>query len=109
MTDSSQIPFRPLGLIRELLESLGHQVTHCYEDLVFTEHNAFLLKMEDKGENISLFFNQDYEKNKRESLAQELYKTGQLHSLSIKLEGTYSVIPDEENQTIDIHFHPSKK
>lgn len=35
MPQLQAIPFRPLGILTTALESLGYQVTHCYEDLVF--------------------------------------------------------------------------
>lgn len=53
------IPFRPLGLILNVIEGCGFTLGHVYEDLVFTEENVVLLKMEDQSEIVSYYVNQD--------------------------------------------------
>lgn len=63
------IPYRPLGLVKEALEQIGIEVSYAYEDLVFIQHNHFLLKfgkagailffyanVETSGEAAQLFF-----------------------------------------------------
>lgn len=88
-----------------VIESVGFQVTHCYEDLVFLEHNAFLFRMEEQGEEVSLFFNAESDADKREEIA-ELFKTeGKVHNLVISCPGTYQMTPDEADGTINIQFH----
>lgn len=104
--DSKQpIPYRPLGIIKTLLDSLGFQVTHCYEDLIFIEHNAFLLRMEEKGEEVSLFFNTDSNKEKRIEISEILTTKGSSLGLDISSKGTYTMTQNEENATIDISFN----
>lgn len=49
------LPYRPLGYIREVVNQLGLEVTYIYEDLVYIEHNAFLLQMGDRGKS-HIFF-----------------------------------------------------
>lgn len=88
MTSNEPVPFRPLGILKMLLETIGFEVTHCYEDLVFIEHNALLLRMEAKGEEI-----------------EELLKNaGKTHNLVISCSGTYQMTPNETDGTIDIEF-----
>jgi hypothetical protein len=87
-----------------VVEHLGFQVTHCYEDLVFIEHNAFLLRMEEQGEEVSLFFNSESDVDKRDEIA-ELFKTeGKAHQLVISSSGTYQMIPNEADGTIQLEF-----
>jgi hypothetical protein len=87
-----------------VVEHLGFQVTHCYEDLVFIEHNAFLLRMEEQGEEVSLFFNSESDVDKRDEIA-ELFKTeGKAHQLVISSPGTYQMIPNEADGTIQLEF-----
>ncbi len=87
-----------------VIEHLGFQVTHCYEDLVFIEHNAFLLRMEEQGEEVSLFFNSESDVDKRVEIA-ELFKTeGQAHQLVISSPGTYQMTPNEADGTIHLEF-----
>jgi len=39
------IPKSPIGSIRELVAFLNLDVIHLFEDLVFIQHNPFLIKM----------------------------------------------------------------
>jgi hypothetical protein len=98
------IPFRPLGILKTVLESLDFQVTHCYEDLVFIEHNAFLLRMEEKGEEVSLFFNSESEAGKRAGIAASLAGAGKLHRLVILRRGTYRLIANAADTTLSLEF-----
>ncbi len=38
---------RELGLVREALTAAGMDISYAYEDLVFLEHNGFLLQFTD--------------------------------------------------------------
>lgn len=44
------LPYRPLGQLKEMLDGLGMQITYAYEDLVFIQHNHFLLQFGASGE-----------------------------------------------------------
>lgn len=98
------IPFRPLGILTAALENLGYQVTHCYEDLVFIEHNAFLLRMEEKGEKVSLFFNTDSEPDQRATIAEALTNAGRQHRLTITRLGTYRMTPNGGDNSLSLEF-----
>ncbi len=105
MTSHAPIPYRPLGILKTVIETLGFEVTHCYEDLVFIEHNAFLLRMEQKGEEVSLLFNTESDVDKRQEIA-EMFKTeGKAHKLNIANTGTYQMTPNESDGTINLAFH----
>lgn len=43
---------KPLGKLKELVESVGMGISYAYEDLVFLDHNAFLLQFGDDGRTI---------------------------------------------------------
>ena len=101
---STTVPYRPLGLIKELLENNGFAITHCYEDLIFVEHNAFLLQMGEKGEEVRLVFNADCHGNARKEIERTLIPAGGTKGLQITAKGTYSVTPNEQDSTISIAF-----
>lgn len=104
MTINQTVPFRPLGIIKMLMEGLGFEVTHCYEDLVFIEHNAFLLRMEAKGEEVSLLFNTESDVNKRKEIEEQLKTAGKEHNLIISCSGTYQMTAGEADGTINLEF-----
>jgi hypothetical protein len=101
---NAEVPYRPLGLIKELLENLGFSITYYYDDLIFTEHNAFLLQMGEKGEDITLVFNTDCKTDTRESIAQALTTAGLEVGLHLRSQGSYKVTSNTENDAIDIEF-----
>jgi hypothetical protein len=99
------VPYRPLGILKTLMDSLGFEVSHCYEDLVFFAHNAFLLRMEDKGEEVSLLFNVDSDPGKRLEITELLASEGKKHHLVISCPGTYRITANEEDDTINLEFY----
>lgn len=50
---------RALGTIREIMESTGHNLSYAYEDLIFPEHNAFLLQFTDKEQEVLIHINEE--------------------------------------------------
>lgn len=105
MTTTQSVPYRPLGILKTLMESLGFEVSHCYEDLVFLAHNAFLLRMEDKGEEVSLLFNIDSDPDKRHEITELIASEGKKHHLVISSPGTYRISANETDDTINLEFH----
>ena len=101
------VPHRPLGLIMSALEEAGFKQSFVYEDLVFVEYNAFLLRMEESGASVSLFFNVDSELDKREHIARELAQSGSRFNLEVMARGTYHLTADNDKERIDIAFFES--
>lgn len=50
---------RQLGIVKEIVESAGEGISYTYEDLVFIEHNAFLLQFTSKDNEILIHVNQE--------------------------------------------------
>ena len=99
-----KVPYRPIGLVKAALETLGFEISHCYEDLIFLNHNAFLLRMEQRGEEVSLLFNSEADEDSRDELSASLANAGKEFHLNIARAGTYTIVPNDENETLDIHF-----
>lgn len=104
MATENKIPFRPLGVIVSFLEKAGFDVSYVYEDLIFPNHNAFLLKMEEKGEDISIFFNEESDLKSRDDIFRLLEELGPEEGFNLSRKGCYRMISDEQAQTIDIEF-----
>lgn len=99
------IPYRPLGHIREVITAMGLEVTHAFDDLVFIEHNAFLLQMEEEGEKVSLYFNTDSDVNVRHDIATKLAEFGATQQLFITRKGTYTVIEGADEDSFQLAFN----
>lgn len=83
---------------------MGLEVTYAYDDLVFIEHNAFLLRMGQKGEQVYLYFNEDSDLDSRGDVKKQLIEQASPKGLQILDSGTYVMKPREDEQ-LDIHFN----
>ena len=104
MSSAEEIPYRPLGIIVTMIESLGLKVTHFHDDLVFIEHNAFMLQMGEKGEDLFVWFNVDCVPEKSEKIMNMLLDQGKQQGLILEKKGTYRLTPNEEDETLQIEF-----
>jgi hypothetical protein len=86
-----------------LVESMGLEVTYAFDNLVFVEHNAFLLQMEETPEAVSLYFNQQSETASRPALTEAFAKRGLENGLTITRKGLFT-IEAQEDQTLKITF-----
>lgn len=99
----TQINYRPLGVVRTILEGLGAEISYVYEDLVFVTHNHFLLQFGEVGRD--LFFYQNTEIDDDDSRAQFQTLEAQAHSAGMQLSysGKYS-LRENDDGTISIEF-----
>lgn len=104
MTTRETIPYRPLGLIVTMLENIGFQVSHWHEDLVFIEHNAFLLQMGEKGKEIGVWFNVDCESEKKDQIMDAFKGQEPLFNFQIDKSGAYKLVANQEDETLQIEF-----
>jgi len=93
----------PLGLIMNVVESLGLEVTYAYDDLVFVAHSAFLFQMDKNPQVVNLYFNQQSDINARAGLAESLIKYGQENGLTIMNKGIFA-IEQQEEENLKITF-----
>lgn len=101
-----EIPYRPLGIVVTMLNNLGFEVTHCHDDLVFTQHNAFLIQMGDQGKDVFVWFNVDCEPETTVEILDGLGEQALNLNLTLDDKGTYKLVPNEEDETIQIEFIP---
>lgn len=98
------IPRRPLGIVKEIIEELGHEITYAYDDLCFVNHNDFLLQFEEKPEELSLFFNTECAPDEADAIAERLVPASALKGLAVNRKGTYTMCA-EEGDNLKITFH----
>jgi len=104
MTHPESLPYRPLGHIVTMMESLGTKVTHWHDDLVFMEHNAFLIQMGERGEDMGVWLNIDCEPAKAEEIMDLIAGKGPEHGFDVSFCGNYRVAESDENETLQIEF-----
>lgn len=98
------MPYRPLGLVREMLASMGLTITYAYEDLLFVEHNAFLLQFEDKEETVGLHVNTDCPPDEVDAVISRVVSAGAVVGLRVIMRGRFTVQANESEENISLHF-----
>lgn len=100
---SHDIPYRPLGLVKKVMESIGAEVSYAFEDLVFITHNHFLLQFGKVG--AELFFYRNDEISSDESRVQYTLLTESFEKEGIILHdnGSYTMTPKDDG-TISLAF-----
>ncbi|UWX56968.1 hypothetical protein NY406_06925 [Chlorobaculum sp. MV4-Y] len=101
-----QTPLRPLGEVMAMIEALGHEVTYAYEDLVFINHNDFLLQFDATDPNaLDLFFNTECDTAEADAVTGRMIPEGIQKGLVIRRKGTYSMT-EAEGDSLQITFNP---
>lgn len=95
---------RPLGEVREIVESVALEVTHAYDDLVFVSHNPFLIQFTDSAGLIKLFFNVDIDPARAKELEVTLAEEAKERSLTLEIGGKYEMTQVEGQEEIEISF-----
>ncbi len=102
------IPYRPLGLVKGLLDNLGVEITYVYEDLVFIKHNHFLLQFGDKGEQIFFFRNLEIKPDEAMSQCDILSKSLSEKGLELTYRGSY-LLEEKDDGTMSLEFHEEER
>jgi len=99
------VPLRPITRVKDMLESMGQELSHAYEDLIFPNHGAYLLQMGDRGRDIFVYFNQESEEKERSNMLFSVKNAGAALGLKVRYHGTYSM-KQLEGEEVEIHFDP---
>ncbi len=100
------IPYRPLGLVKEVIENVGAQVSYVYEDLVFIDHNSFLLQFGEAGTEIIFYRNTETAPAEAEDLFRRLCGIAGDHGLNVRCAGSYS-LRGNDDETLSLEFFES--
>ena len=98
---------RPLGIATEIIQATALNVTYNYDDLVFIEHNPFMIQFDDDNpNNLNLFFNTDCEKQAVQELEVKLNSAAQERGFTITPCGKFEMTQKQGTEEIDIKFIP---
>ncbi|WP_319576339.1 hypothetical protein [uncultured Desulfobacter sp.] len=96
---------RPLGIAKEIIQETGLDITYNYDDLVFIEHNPFMIQFDDgNSKNLKLFFNVDCEPEAAEKLEAQLKNAALQREFTITTSGKFEMKQKEGTEEIDIKF-----
>jgi hypothetical protein len=100
------IQFRPLGKIREMIQSTGLDISHFYDDLVICDFSVFIIKFDNYNESrIHLYFNEDCEEGEKARLCNFLLTESRSAGLDLIFAGSFMLEPIESAEEIKISFY----
>lgn len=94
---------RPLGKITALLADLGLEVTYAYDDLVFVQHSAFMIRFTEDPVMLKLFINTECDAHTANEVAANIVLEFDAAGFDVQPAGRYFLTPNED-ETIDISF-----
>lgn len=100
-----KIPFRPITRVQEMLKAIGLEVSYSYDDLIFPTHNAYLLQMGAKGQDLFVHFNEESPEPERPGMLSKLKTAGAMQGLKVRFCGLYAMKETEEKE-LQIQFIP---
>lgn len=94
----------PVGKVMNWLEASGFTVSYLYEDLVFVESNAFLIRFEQsEPQKIMFHINTECESAKAVELEKLLLKEALKHEIK-PVKGGKFTLSQKNDEEIDIRF-----
>jgi hypothetical protein len=97
----------PLGIVREFVEEAGMGIAYVYEDIVFIDHNAFLLQFTEDKKRILVHINQAANKTEIDDDIARLREKAMARDIEL-LDGDSYSISQEGDENIRLEFIESK-
>jgi hypothetical protein len=97
-------PLPQIGKVMNWLETSGFVVSYLYEDLVFVESNAFLIRIEPSDlQSILIYTNSECETSEAATLEQLLLGEAEKHGLKPVKKGKFTLSQRSDDE-ISIRF-----
>lgn len=99
-----RLPFRPLGVVKELIEQMGADLTYAYEDLIFISHNHFLLQFGPSGEQLYFWTNVEATAIEAQQAFDRLKALAADQGLILSRKGRYT-LAQGDGENLNLQFH----
>ena len=95
---------RELGLVREALTAAGMDISYAYEDLIFLEHNGFLLQFTDTENQLLIHSNSEADEDALTGAITLLQHKATEIGLSFTRGGRYRLRQIDNEENIQLEF-----
>ncbi|MCW5200728.1 hypothetical protein VU07_02795 [Desulfobulbus sp. F4] len=99
------MPERKLGVVKDIVEAAGMGIAHVYEDLVFLNHNAFLMQFTKDSGCLLLHLNRDADEEQAQGQIGLLKQAAQEREMRLDDGSRYALAQDGED-SVRIEFFP---
>ncbi len=93
----------PLGVVRNIVEAVGMDISCAYEDLVFLDHNGFLLQFTDTDREMIVHTNSEADEAVIIGDIGRLVEAARNHDMSI-VNGNVYTLSQDDDKNIRIEF-----
>lgn len=99
----------PLGIAKEVVEAVDLEISYAYDDLVFVEHNPFLLQYDERSpKSFNLFFNRECDEVHAANLEKRLIGAAADREFALENCGSYALSESAEgDKEVQLQFFPS--
>lgn len=94
---------KPLGMVNSIVEAAGMGISYVYDDLIFLEHNSFLLQFADNGGEVTIHVNSGADEATVRPDIERLQEVACNQSMQFTRGGLYTLVHDGEG-SIHIEF-----
>ena len=93
---------KPLGIVKEFVEEAGMSISHVYDDLIFIDHNAFLLQFADNDSELVLHVNRDADPSAIQANVTRLREKASARKVDVRDGSRYTINQDtDENLRLE--------
>lgn len=104
-TIRNEIQFRPLHLVERLLAELDTEITHLYDDLVFTEHSGVILQFDPQNsEKLLMFIESGTDPAGCEAIGERWSRAARACSVALDCRGSFSMEQMPGKEEVSIRF-----
>ncbi len=94
-----------LGVVKDIVESVGMEISHVYDDLVFLNHNAFILQFTEDVHIAMIHGNIEAGRNALQDAVTILKGAAEEHEMTFVDGDDYS-ISQKDDENLRIEFYP---
>jgi hypothetical protein len=96
--------YRDLEKVRQIIKyATNLDVMYAYDDLVFPEHSAFIIKFDDEDQNnFFCYFHKDCIAEDQSKLLENLQQAGNHKSCKLLFKGIFDL--KQKGEEVEIHF-----
>lgn len=92
-----------LGVVKDIVEAAGMGVSYAYDDLVFLEHNSFLLQFTDNNDEVLVHVNSEADKAAVSDDVVKLQQVALVHEMRF-IDGAVYTLRQDDDENIRIEF-----
>lgn len=94
---------KQLGVVKDIVESAGLGISYAYDDLVFIDHNAFLLQFTHHDNELLIHINNEADESKVQTIITRLKAEASVRKMIFR-EGRYYTLSQGDNENINLEL-----